>query len=261
MAVVGDRRDALRLRAYKGYVKEIITYLTFPILPKRNPLKKFVIFGYGRTGSSLLVSLLNSHEEIHCDSELFLYRLFSPERYLVCKEKLHKKDVYGFKLVTYQFKTQNIDQPIEFMLNLNESGYSIVNLRRRNILRQAISVIYAVHRKKFHHTKNQGFQATKIINLDMQTLFGELKFIEELIALEEQILCKIPFLRIYYEDHLSNEYRHQSTVDLIADYLGVPSFPVRTDLVKTTPYDFSSFIENHDEFSAVINQSKYREYL
>ncbi len=38
---------------------------------KRSTKSKFIIFGQGRSGSTLLMELLDSHPEIKCDSELF----------------------------------------------------------------------------------------------------------------------------------------------------------------------------------------------
>lgn len=87
---------------YTSYIREGFTYFTY------KPTKKFVIFTVGRSGSRLLVSLLQSHTHIHCDDELFQRKLISPLNYLRLKERLSRKDVYGFELNTYHFGVRKI---------------------------------------------------------------------------------------------------------------------------------------------------------
>ena len=144
-------KELLFYKPYMGYVREVLTYLGYPFLPKSEPEKKFVIFTVGRSGSTLLVNLLHSHEQIHCDDELYKRKLFSPIRYLRCKTLLSSKKIYGFKLNTYHFRDQKIVNPKVFINEVFEEGYQIISLRRRNIVRQAISHMYALHRDIFHH--------------------------------------------------------------------------------------------------------------
>ncbi|HBE17486.1 MAG TPA: hypothetical protein DEG17_03890 [Cyanobacteria bacterium UBA11149] len=70
--------------------REIFAYLRVLFKHKNIPSNKFVIFGQGRTGSTLLYSLLNSHPQIHCDEEILEDRVFFPVQYVkgrCCKAK------------------------------------------------------------------------------------------------------------------------------------------------------------------------------
>ena len=251
----------MKLDSYKGYLKESIVYSTYLLRSKRIPSTKFVIYGYGRSGSNLLVDLLNTHPSIYCDYELWSKKVLFPVRYIKYCEALSKKDVYGFKLFSSHFRIQNVDNPIEFMAELYGNGYAIISLKRHNILRQSLSVLYAVERRKFHHKKTEGRQIQIRMMVDMDKLFEELKFIDQLNRLEEQILKEFPYLRLYYEDDLLDEEKHQETVNKICDYLGIPCASVETYLERTTPDDLSDFIENLDELEGVISQTKYADLL
>ena len=123
------------LREYTGYLRELFTYSTYPFRTKNTPKTKFIIFSIGRTGGNLLASLLNSHRKINCRDELLLKPVFSPGVYLKINESLSADDVYGFKLNTFHFRVQKINDPEEFVRNLVQHGYQIIHLQRRNFLR------------------------------------------------------------------------------------------------------------------------------
>jgi LPS sulfotransferase NodH len=244
-------------RPYTGYVREAFTYFTYPFRPKRNPTTKFLIFTYGRSGSNLLVSLLRSHPQIHCNGELLLKRVFFPERYLKCNERLSSRDVYGFKLLSSHFRIQRIADPQGFFDRLRADGYHVISLRRQNVLRQAISHIYAEYRGKFHHFQNSGEQKFVTMHLDLDDLKRELDMADELLKLEDKLLTGVPYLRLSYEDNLAEQRSQQSAVDLVCSYLGIPTWDVSTDLVKTTPQDLTTIIENYAELEAFVAGTKY----
>ncbi len=248
-------------RAYTGYLREAYTYITYPFSPKRSPSQKFFIFTTGRSGSNLLVSLLNSHPLIQCNSELLLKRVLKPEMYLKCHERLSRKDVYGFKLLSIHLEIQEIRDPKSFINQLCSSGYLIISLMRRNIVRQSISHLYANYRGKFHHSEKQGEQKFVPMWLDPQKLLQELHFLERLNRLGDQLLADQPHLSLFYEDDLSNPASQQDTVDRVANYLGIPSANIGTNLVKTTPEDLSHVIENYAEIVDFLAGTPYASYL
>jgi len=248
-------------KSYSGYIREAIIYVTFPLLPKRNSVKKFFIFSVGRAGSNLLVSLLDTHPLIRCHSEVLGKKVVLPKSYLRCNELIARKDVFGFKLLLYNFKVQKINNPKGFVTSLYDEGYKIISLQRCNILRQSISHIYAKHRQKFHHSDTQRKQYYKKLTISLETLQEELLLFAELRKLEQQILIDLPFLRLTYEEDLEDKKRHQSTVNRISDFIKIQSAHIHTNLVKTTPYDLSSFIENYGEFREYIYQTEYAEFL
>jgi LPS sulfotransferase NodH len=249
------------VREYTGYLREIYTYSSYPFRPKNTPHTKFLIFSIGRTGGNLLASLLNSHSKINCRDELLLKPVFLPVEYLKMNESLSAEDVYGFKLNTFHFRVQKINDPVKFVQNLVEQGYQIVHLQRRNFLRLAISHLYAVHRKKFHHKSNQGLQSQIRMSVGIPELEDELELLEGYRVIEDSVMENVNSLSLYYEDDLLNENCHQSTVDRIAEYLEIPPDIVKTDYIKTTPADLSSFIENYDELKRYLSSTRYSKYI
>jgi len=249
------------LRDYTGYLRELFTYSTYPFRPKNAPKTKFIIFSIGRTGGNLLASLLNSHREINCRDELLLKPVFSPEEYLKMNASLSVEDVYGFKLNTFHFRVQKINDPVAFVMNLVDQRYQIIHLQRRNFLRMAISHLYAIHRKKFHHKSNQGQQSLIKMSVGIDELQDELDLLEGYRIIEDSIIENVSSLSLYYEEDLLNENCHQKTVDRITNFLEIPPDKVKTDYIKTTPSDLSSFIENYDEIKEYLSYTKYSKYV
>ena len=246
-----------QIKEFRGYFQEIYTYGLCLFLPSRKPSAKFLIFSFGRTGSDLLMSLLRSHPKFHCDGELLWKKVFFPEKFIKSKEVLCKRQVYGFKMLSTHFAIQGIADPTEFIQELNLLGYKVINLRRRDIIRQSISHIYALHRKKFHHKESQGVQMHKKIFIPIEQFQRELELISSCNLMESQILSNIPNMQLYYEDDLFDEGMHQFTINRICDYLGVSHATVHTEFLKTTPLDLSIIIDNYEDLLAYKNPTKF----
>ena len=67
-------------------VREFGTYAVqvplFLLKPLSNDKSKFVIYAQARTGSTLLIDLLNSNPALHCDREIFAFRAIFTEEFL-----------------------------------------------------------------------------------------------------------------------------------------------------------------------------------
>jgi LPS sulfotransferase NodH len=244
-------------KKYMGYVREILAYLLYPFAPKSRPQKKFVIFTVGRSGSTLLVSLLHSHASIFCDDELFRRKLFSPLCYLKVKERLNKKNAYGFKLNTYHFRVQKIPDPAFLLKSIVDMGYVIISLERRNLLRQVISHMHAVQTDQFHLRGAESRRKPGQINIDIHQLEQELNLFEGYQALQYKLLEPYSYLRIIYEDDLLISSQHQSTVDRVCNFLGIPAAKVVSNLKKTTPTDLSHLVVNYSQVEKYLETTKY----
>jgi LPS sulfotransferase NodH len=104
----------------------------------------FVIFGQGRTGSTLLTSLLSSHPEIQCDGEILGEKVKDPFNQIAKCAAVSRKPVYGFKVKIYQLTDNQSMRPDTFLQNMAAKSVKILFLSRRNHLRQVISNRLAV---------------------------------------------------------------------------------------------------------------------
>lgn len=228
---------------------------------RSRPVKKFVIFAQDRTGSTLLVDLLNS-PQICCDGEILKERRrFFLRSFLAAKSvRLRRIEIYGFSVKIKQLKdTQKVNDIRSFLIDLHEKGWKIIYLKRENFLRQAVSRLVADHRGYRRYLSDPPEQL--VIRIDCQELLRRIKKIEFLRREEEKALSGLPYLELVYEDHLLKPECHQPTLDRIFEYFGIASVPVKTDLVKITPEKFVDFIENYDEFMKIVKDAGYARFL
>lgn len=248
-------------REYSGYVREFLLYSSIPFRIKRVPGIKFVILTVGRSGSELLVSLLNSHNNICCRGELLGKKVFFPQRYINYYQNLGEKDAFGFKLIIYNFDVQKIQDEFNFVNALYNSGYKIIRLERKNLLRQAISHMYAVYRNKYHHKISQGTQKLEPMQVNITDLRKELVLFEGLRKREALLLEHFSYLDLCYEEDLTDELSQQASVDRISDYLGLTPAKAQTDFIKTTPDFLYNLISNYEDIISFIQTTEYTRYL
>lgn len=245
----------LAIQPYKGYIQETRTYLSYPFHPKRKINQKFVILCLHRSGSTLLASLLDSHPSIHCENELLYYRKMFPLRYLECRTRLSPKDNFGFKLMPNHIGYQGFQNAGQFMAELAELGYRMVNLTRRNLLRAAVSLLSAQKSGKFHYNLTERAQGLPKITLEQSEVLEKISWFQQLAELQEQITGALPHLDLVYEDHLLDSSQHQATVDQIVDYLGIPRAQVHSELAKIGTEDLSNSIANFDELAHLVQDT------
>ena len=248
-----------------GYGVEAWSYLSHPFSKKHLPNKKFVVFGSGRSGSTLLTRLLDKHSQIESHGEILRRKMLYPQKYIQRCYQTAQKPVFGFKLLSYQLETvqNSIKDKRAFLSNLVEDGFQILYLERKNILRQALSVMYGYHRDQWHVKGASSKQASKKdkMKIDAVELKNWMDGIVELKYFEEDILQYLPHYHLVYEEDLSQPEKQIETIDDIMNYLGIEQEPLSSDLKKVTPKKLSSFVENADEVLDFLSASRYQSYI
>ena len=224
----------------------------------RAPQTKFLIFSQRRSGTALLVNLLHSHPDIHCEHEILAERVLFPKLYVAARSRQSKRSTYGFKLLVEQLvDPQQIAEREKFVLDLHESGFHFIYLRRVDVVRHTLSGMYAVYRQVHHRRTSDAPLAHPKMEVDLGSLAAAIRDVEIFRLMEKRLLRNVPHLCLSYEEDLLLADRHQATVDAVADFVGIPRLPVATDMVKVTPENLSDFIANVDEVNQFVRQQGY----
>lgn len=246
----------------KRLIKELSNYGRYFQKRSQLPEKKFVIFGRGRSGSTLLVDLLDSHPQIHCDNEILHHRVLFPRLYIDSCASRYQSQVYGFKLLSYQIKdVQPISQPKNFLLELCQSGYKIIYLKRKNLLDHALSNINARQKQKFHYHVSQDKTQKKSIHVEVKELLKWITGSEKLNNYEHQLLQNVPHLSLTYESNLQYSLSHQTTANQIFQLLDLPLVSVKTNLIKIMPLTVNEMIINYEEILESLQGTQYEQFL
>lgn len=213
---------------------------------------RFVIFGQGRTGSTLLVNLLHQHPAIYCDNELLQKRITRPVKYFEGRSLMNWFGHYGFKVNPYQIMNfLDADTSKHFIKALHERGWQIVYLSRRDWFRHALSNEIAKQRgyffKDWREYKHEG-KITIDPQVFRKAVDARFKFRDD----EQESLKGLNYLPITYEDHLLSAASRKKSLPRIFEFLGVDvNFQPDAPFVRSTPEDLSEIVANYQDLKEI----------
>jgi LPS sulfotransferase NodH len=254
---------------------------------KKYKMQKFVVIGIHRTGTTLLVTLLDSHPEITCMGEAFLDvdRYIGPEmpsfrRYLnrsfpdiQISPGMEKTVIYNFLDCLYNtaaravgFKLMQSDfEAYPAILNfLQDRNIKIIHIHRKNLLKIYVSRlkartsgIYDSRHPKY--VKNEYLHRKTHVPVD--TLKKRLDFLSmQFKALKRIILSlKVDFLTIKYEDLDRNREKEMQKI-LSFLYLDT-TIQLNTPLQKVSHNRLEKRIENYGEVVEELENTEYSIFL
>lgn len=239
---------------------------------------KFVVFTTNRSGSTWLMSTLNSLPGVTAQGELFLRRArvserrwdsdFARPRFIETKsEGLPFRPFSVFSYLNALYRTPGT---VGFKLMYAQLGYypeilaylirhrmRVVHLVRRNHLDVVLS--YAVKAKigQAHLLLGQSAPDDMRVELDTENLIRRLAWLQKKQSIARKLLsgCRSPHLEVAYEDLL----RDQAHFRRIWDFLSVkPEEPMpQSTLVKIRRGGHRDAISNYDEVKKVLAHSNF----
>jgi LPS sulfotransferase NodH len=224
---------------------------------------RFVVLAQSRTGSSLLVDLLNAHPDIHCDGELLMHRVYAPRRFVEGSAARAAERAYGFKVKIYQLTSkQRYERPGDFLDALCDRGWLVVHLRRDNLVRQSVSILAAKARGAYSHAISDGPLRDGPLTVDVARMLQILE--KRAVHAEAEATCleRVPHLRVCYEDDLLREAAQRATAARLFRLLGVdPDVAVRTKWVRTGRDRLADSIANYAEVEAGLAGTRFAAHL
>lgn len=249
--VLSIKKPHLRIRQTASY------------LLRRPPLSpvRFVIFGRGRSGSTALVGLLDSVNEIRCDGEILSTPVLLPKFYLQSCSAKSPTPAYGCKILSYHIRdVQPLLQRRRFLHQLDQAGFRVIYLRRSNIFLHALSNIRA-RVSGYYLKKTDGPAKPKVITVKPESVLDWMQRSERLSVYEAELLQGLDVLSLTYEEDIQRSERHQPTVDKVCDFLGVTSSTVTSAYRKQSPGQWRDAIANHRELTEYFANTPYAHYL
>jgi hypothetical protein len=229
------------------------------MMGRPKPATRFVIFGQGRSGSSLLVDLLNSHPSIVCEGEHFhLDRnvFLGARSMLAYADGRSRKFVtasYGFKFKIYQLPQHGVNDERDFVCKLHAAGWKLIYLWRRNVFRQVLSNFVLERRGTAHLREGQSLDGNLFpFSVDVQMFVHLLNGRAQLLGREREVLADLPFFEVVYERDLADAEKRNESMQKIASFLGVPSAPLSTALRRISRENPREMIANYDELRQAV---------
>jgi LPS sulfotransferase NodH len=232
----------------------------------RRDYKRFAIVGVARTGSTLLLHLLNAQSRVIAFGELFrgdgaigwdtppfltqqserLRRMqeAQPIEFLetaVFRRWPREIGAVGFKLFYYHARSG--PQAAVWDHLRRQPDLALIHIKRRNILEQFLSLRLA-HATNVWSTARQPGRTPDPMRLSPEEC---LRHFEKVRAQEEacdRFFAERPILTLAYEDLVTDR---ASAMQSVAAHLGVPFEPVEARIVRQRTQPLSRAIENYDE--------------
>ena len=229
---------------------------------------KFIIFGQGRSGSNLLVDLLNSHPDIYCDRELLnksrLKRKYKfirpliyafPYKYIATHLRKHSENIYGFKLMYHQIRKYR-----GFLTKLSDDGWKIIHIQRKDTLKQAFSGIIA--RKKGSYVRKAGIEIDSAkVYIDPIDVVKSLKVRTRALEYEMKALQGLKYLDVVYENDLAESSLWGKSTKRVFNFLNVGPVEVHTSMLKTDDRTYEERISNYQEILEYLKNNGYGNFI
>jgi LPS sulfotransferase NodH len=258
----------------------------------------FIVFGHQRTGTTLLVSRLDSHPEIRCHEEVLLpwvvnssplmrdwlevrsrpqwLRVVPSVRAsflasLVKDASMHGNfAAVGFKVTYNQIslwpKLAYLVPPVSFLLPdpalrswLRSNRALVIHVLRRNHLKILVSHALAARSGRFH-SRNPVVKDEKIW-ISLRSLKLRLDRIALAESVARKVISGLPSIEIYYEDYTCGGGRADDVRLCKALGLNLPVSGLSSPLEKLSPGNIRDNVANYDEVARYLAGTRFECFL
>ena len=243
---------------------ELANYIAYLFKPSPPPATRVLIFAHGRTGSTVLESLLASTGHFHSHGELLESSvrgtIIWPLALILGAAKRQAGNcVSHVKVAQITVDRARELDPAHFLETLQNNGWKIIYLRRQNKLRHMLSQSIAVHRGDYHKYDDEPEAIRLTLEREFFLRFAQYRDTGD--KLEAAALQNVDYLPVFYEADLESGDNHQETVNKILDYLGLERREVHTKHRKINQSSIKDIVLNYDDLEAYAKEYNYSQYL
>ena len=243
----------------------------------KKPPARFIIVSRGRSGSNLLVSLLNSHPAVRVHGDVLGESILrdpdrkaeilseGPREYVKrCLDRNLFESTIGAKVLYYQLERDyeetwglpGLTDVREFLRS--ESDIKVIHLKRLNRLKTFASIHVAAITKEFISRNRSGGAGHVRISLAPGDCEREFKQIGQWERDYDEFFEDHEIFDACYETLVA---RWQEEFDRILDFLDVPRRILRTNLQKQRSKHLSETIENYEELKAHFSGTEWSTFF
>ncbi|MBD3322933.1 hypothetical protein GF339_00015 [candidate division KSB3 bacterium] len=245
--------------------KKAVTVMNRKLLAhvRHDKFRRFIVLSRSRTGSNLLVSLLNSHPNIHAEAEIFL-RLNGRNYQDILTKAFARQPLYvkakGFKLFYYHPLDDKSSGIWNALASLDD--LYVIHLKRRNILRTLISRkiagiqgVWAVTSTEQHSAADKKDIAVTFTADELLEGFKQTRRWEQA---GENIFRNHPLISIDYEDLV--DYR-ELTFYKVTEFLDVRYKQPKTKLKKQNTKSLRETVTNYEELKSAFLETEWQSFF
>jgi hypothetical protein len=232
----------------------------------QNHKRNFLVYTLGRTGSTLLQTLINNLPSSQCEGEILSSAVSDPVSFVIERSERAKELIYGFKVKTSHIQKSLLD-PKDFLKEMHDYGFKFIHLERENVLKMVLSYLYARDTGSFFHYKSwlSFLRSKPEITVDIDELFKLLEENTLLKKYDKKLLENYNHLHLSYEQNLEKQSSHSDCLNKVSEFLNCSrssrtNFTVKTPLDKSVP-DPKKQVKNWQEVEKSLQGSPYSHFL
>jgi LPS sulfotransferase NodH len=258
---------AHELRCLKANVRLAGGYLRGLALSE--PISPFLLFGLQRSGATFFGDLLAQHPGLTWAGEISVQQAYFPALHLRRLAAATSAARPGFKVFPFQLSRKrevpkdgygqlDIVRGRRTLDKLASKNWKFINLQRRDILAQCVSLTRALQTGFWHARSELQDDTEQQTQLDLQLFEQNLTALLAFRRYEAELFSKIEIMRVSYENDLENLEAHQATANAAFRLLGVPEIPVSTRFIKIAQRPLSTRILNYEEIARIAKRLDVR---
>lgn len=221
---------------------------------------KFIVLSRSRTGSNMLMSLLNSHPEIIAEHEI-LARLNRRDPRDIVAGAYAKQPYYvkakGFKVFYYHPLDGNSAALMDDLAG--DEDIRVIHLKRRNILRTLLSRKIAGMKNVWAATSTARLDVGgKAVSFTVDELTEGFRRTRAWEVAADRRFAAHALLPVYYEDLVRDP---DGSLAAVLDFLGLPHSALATDMRKQNPESLADLVTNYAELKAAFAGSEWEAFF
>lgn len=221
---------------------------------------RFLILFPGRTGSSWMISALQSHPHVRAEGEILVKQDALAQRRLL--DGLHGAIPAAGHAAGFKTKLKDVADLEGLRHRIRETPIAVIAMRRRDLIRLSISRITA---RRLHEHSGRW-------NLDARTSaaptrpIGASEFIESIEHCDRTVRELDGFVNGLDAPRLDLEYAEiladpASTLERVQRFLGISSQPLQSTVRKNTDEDLHRAVPNLAELLGAIGTTRWSSLL
>lgn len=224
-----------------------------------DPPVRFLLLTSGRSGSTLLISLLESVPGVRCGTEVLRAYRGDPAarlRKIARREAITGATAWGTSVhPEHLLFTQTTDSPA-WVEDRHDEGYGLILLTRANAVGTALSVLVAEATGRWHQHAAEGGGEAPAVVIDPARLLKVVLHVEGSTQAARRMVGNRSHLALDYDTDLAEAEGHQVTADRVCAFLGVPSGPVSSTLRKRR-VPMLDQVANLDQVRSVLGPTRF----
>ena len=225
--------------------------------------RRFIVLSRSRTGSNMLVSMLDSHPKIYAKGEI-LSRLNGRSHHQILSTVFGRQPFYiqaaGFKIFYYHPLDDHTSAIWDILASM--ADLHVIHLKRRNILRTLVSRTLAGVENKWVDRAGKGSQEGRerstAVSLSAEELREGFTETREWEQSPEYRFGNHPRITVDYEDMVNDP---EQVFREVTEFLGVPFRRPKTELRKQNTRSLRETVANYDELKAKFAGTEWQPFF